>query len=388
MAVTWPMSPANAERPLFGTKVLDLSRVLAGPYCTMLLADLGADVIKIEPPRGDETRRWGRAVLGDAAAYYFVANRNKWDLVLDLTSAEGREILGELITQADVLIHNYTGEISDAFGVDHESVLAKNPDIIYLSVSGFGPEQPERRGYDLVAQALGGIMDVTGDADGPPTKVGVPIADLSAGLFSAVAVLAGLYGRRNKGSGMRLDVSLYDSTVALLSNQAMNWMLGGKEGERLGNDHPSVCPYGTYATSDGLIVLAVGTDAQFRSLCEALEMSELADDERFARNVQRNAYRAELRAHLEGALARRTTSDWGSLLDSGGIPNAVVRSVSEALEAPEALSVSDVVHPHYGSVQQVLSPIRIDGRYLAPYMAPPALNEHQLEILGNEDGTE
>jgi crotonobetainyl-CoA:carnitine CoA-transferase CaiB-like acyl-CoA transferase len=165
-------------------------------------------------------------------------------------------------------------------------------------------------------------------------------------------------------------------------------MLGGKEGERLGNDHPSVCPYGTYATSDGLIVLAVGTDAQFRSLCEALEMSELADDERFARNVQRNAYRAELRAHLEGALARRTTSDWGSLLDSGGIPNAVVRSVSEALEAPEALSVSDVVHPHYGSVQQVLSPIRIDGRYLAPYMAPPALNEHQLEILGNEDGTE
>ena len=261
------------------------------------------------------------------------------------------------------------------------------PTVIYLSVSGFGPEHPERRGYDLVAQALGGIMDVTGDTDGPPTKVGVPIADLSAGLFSAVAVLAGLYGRRNKGSGVRLDVSLYDATVALLSNQAMNWMLGGDEGKRLGNDHPSVCPYGTYATSDGLIVLAVGTDPQFRSLCEALEVSELADDERFSSNVQRNANRAELRTLLERALAHRTTFDWGTLLDSGGIPNAVVRSVSEALEAPEALSVSDVIHPHYGQVQQVLSPIRIDGRYLLPYMAPPALNEHQLDILGKEPGT-
>ena len=387
MAVRWPTSEANAGRPLSGTKVLDLSRVLAGPYCTMLLADLGADVIKIEPPKGDETRRWGEAVLGDAAAYYFVANRNKWGLVLDLKMAEERAILGELIRQADVLIQNYTGALARTFGVDYESVLAINPDIIYLSVSGFGPEQPERRGYDLVAQALGGIMAVTGDADGPPTKVGVPISDLSAGLFAAMAALAGLVGRRNTETGMRLDISLYDSTVALLSNQAVSWLLAAKEGERLGNDHPTVCPYGTYAASDGMIVLAAGTDGQFRSLCEALELSELADDERFARNVQRMEYRIELREHLERALAGRTASDWSALLDACGVPNAVVRPVSGALGAAEAQSVCELVHPQYGLVQQVLSPIRIDGRYLVPYLAPPTLNEHEIDILGEDHGT-
>jgi crotonobetainyl-CoA:carnitine CoA-transferase CaiB-like acyl-CoA transferase len=387
VAVRWPTSEANSGRPLSGTKVLDLSRVLAGPYCTMLLADLGADVIKIEPPQGDETRRWGEAVLGDAAAYYFVANRNKWGLVLDLKLPEARAILNDLITQADVLIQNYTGELARVFGADYESVTAINPDIIYLSVSGFGPEEPERRGYDLVAQALGGIMAVTGDDDGEPTKVGVPISDLSAGLFAAMAVLAGLFGRRTTESGMRLDVSLYDSTVALLSNQAMSWLLAAKEGERLGNDHPTVCPYGTYAASDGMIVLAAGTDGQFRSLCEALEMGELADDERFNRNVRRMEHRVALRAHLEGALADRTATDWSALLDAHGVPNAVVRSVSDALGAAEAQSVSEFVHPQYGLVQQVLSPIRIDGRYLAPYMAPPTLNEHEIEILGEDHGT-
>jgi crotonobetainyl-CoA:carnitine CoA-transferase CaiB-like acyl-CoA transferase len=352
----------------------------------MLLADLGADVIKIEPPKGDETRRWGEAVLGDAAAYYFVANRNKWGLVLDLKSAEERAVLSELIRQADVLIQNYTGELAHTFGVDYESVLTINPDIIYLSVSGFGPEEPERRGYDLVAQALGGIMAVTGDADGPPTKVGVPISDLSAGLFAAMAVLAGLFGRRTTASGMRLDISLYDATVALLSNQAANWLLAAKEGERLGNDHPTVCPYGTYAARDGMIVLAAGTDGQFRSLCGVLEMSELADDERFARNVQRMEHRVQLREHLEGALADRTASVWSVLLNASGVPNAVVRPVSEALGAAEAQSVSELVHPQYGLVQQVLSPIRIDGHYLEPYLAPPTLNEHETDILGEDHG--
>jgi crotonobetainyl-CoA:carnitine CoA-transferase CaiB-like acyl-CoA transferase len=292
-----------------------------------------------------------------------------------------------LIRQADVLIQNYTGALARTFGVDYESVLAINPDIIYLSVSGFGPEQPERRGYDLVAQALGGIMDVTGDADGPPTKVGVPISDLSAGLFAAMAALAGLVGRRNTETGMRFDISLYDSTVALLSNQAMSWLLAAKEGERLGNDHPTVCPYGTYAASDGMIVLAAGTDGQFRSLCEALELSDLADDERFARNVERMEYRVELREHLERALADRTASDWSALLDACGVPNAVVRPVSEALGAAEAQSVSELDHPQYGLVQQVLSPIRIDGRYLVPYLAPPTLNEHEIDILGEDHGT-
>jgi crotonobetainyl-CoA:carnitine CoA-transferase CaiB-like acyl-CoA transferase len=388
VAVTWPTSPANADRPLFGTKVLDLSRVLAGPYCTMLLADLGADVIKIEPPKGDETRRWGGPVLGDAAPYYFVANRNKWDVVLDLNEPEGQKVLDELILQADVLIHNYTGDLTHAFGVDYEAVLARNPEIIYLSVSAFGPEEPDRRGYDLVAQALGGIMAVTGAADGPPTKVGVPISDMSAGLFSAIAVLAGLVGRRTSQGGMRLDVSLYDATVALLSNQAMNWMLEGREGERLGNDHPSLCPYGVYAASDGMIVLAAGTDAQFRSLCDALEINELADDERFVGNAQRTGHRAELRTSIERALAGRTATAWSALLGVSGVPNALVRRVSEALEAPEALSVSEVVHPSYGLVRQVLNPIRVDGRYLASYMAPPTLDEHRLEILGDDESQE
>jgi crotonobetainyl-CoA:carnitine CoA-transferase CaiB-like acyl-CoA transferase len=382
VSVTWPSSSSSAGRPLRGIKVLDASRILAGPYCAMLLADLGADVIKVEPPAGDETRRWGPPFLGETAAYYFVANRNKWDVMLDLKQPGDRATMRELIRQADIVIHNYTEERARGFALDYESVRAVNDQAICLSISGFGATESDRRGYDVIAQALGGLMSVTGPDAGPPSKVGVAISDIATGLFGALGVVAALAARAAAGKGTSVEVSLYDATLSLLTNQAMNWLLSGEVPQRHGNDHPNVSPYGMYVTGDGDIVLAVATDVQFAALCTALGCPSLAGDERFLHNGDRVRHRRELRDELESRLAAQDAAAWSAELDRHGIPNGVVRSVAEALHAPESRSVSYVDHDAYGRIPQVLSPIRIDGEYLGPYLPPPECDEHRNLITG------
>jgi crotonobetainyl-CoA:carnitine CoA-transferase CaiB-like acyl-CoA transferase len=382
VSVTWPSSATKSGRPLSGVRVLDASRVLAGPFCAMLLADLGADVIKVEPPLGDETRRWGPPFLGDTAAYYFVANRNKWDVTLDLKEPSDRCTMQELIRTADVVIHNYTEGHARRFSLDLESVRAINDRVIYLAISGFSGQDSGRRGYDLLAQALGGLMSVTGSAVGAPTKVGVAISDIAAGLFGALGVTAALAARKGQEQGASIEISLYDATLSLLTNQAMNWFLSGETPQRQGNDHPNVSPYGLYATGGGEMVLAVATDGQFAVLCEVLGCPALAADERFLHNGDRVANRLALRQELETRLAARDAKAWGAELDRRGIPNGVVRTVPEALAAPESHSVSYVDHPVYGRIPQVLNPIRLNGEYLAPYLAPPVRGEHDKLIIG------
>ena len=372
----WSAAPRERARPLDGVRVLDLSRILAGPYCTMLLADLGCDVVKVEAPAGDETRRWGPPFAGDTAAYFAAANRNKKSVVLDLKSDAGRGELDELLTTADVVVHNFTASVAATLGVDWERVRSLNPAAIYLVISGFGPDEPERRGYDLTAQALGGMMSITGAADGPPMKVGVAVSDLAAALFASSAVTSALYRREQTGSGDHVEVSLYDSTLALLINQAQSYLACQDEPIRRGNEHPSLSPYSVYRASDGDVVIAVGADGQFGALCEVIGCEELAHDPRFATNVARIEHRDALRTIIEQRLARYGAAEWEYRFGEAGVPCGSVRSVSEALEAPEARTVVAIAD---GS-RHVLSPIRIDGELLSPYLAPPELGEHTGEL--------
>ncbi len=372
----WGHTPRDIARPLDGVKVLDLSRILAGPYCTMVLADLGCDVVKVESPAGDETRRWGPPFADDTAAYFFAANRNKKSVVLDLKSDAGRASLDDLLLAADVIVHNFTLGVAVELGVGWERVRVLNPRAIYLVISGFGPAEPDRRGYDLTAQALGGLMAITGAADGPPTKVGVAVSDIAAGLFAASAVTSALYRRTHTDEGAHVEVSLYEATLALLINQAQNYLACGDMPARAGNEHPNLAPYSVFATNDGDVVIAVGTDAQFRLLCAELGVPELADDERFATNAVRITNRVALRVLLEERLAAGSALVWEQRFERAGIPCATVRSLAQALEAPDARTVA----PGPDGNRQVLTPIRVDGDLLLPYLAPPHLGEHTPEL--------
>jgi CoA:oxalate CoA-transferase len=379
----WPTSAANAGRPLSGTKVLDLSRVLAGPFCTMLLADLGADVVKVESPGGDETRRWGPPFFEGTATYYYAPNRNKWGIVIDLGTPEGQERLHELIVEADVVVQNFTGDIARRLGVDAEQVHALNPSAVHLTFSGFGPAEPERRGYDLIAQALGGLMSVTGEADGEAVKVGVPIADLTAGLYAFGAISAALAERASTGSGAgrSLHVSLYESILSLLSMQGTAWFLAGRESKRMGTDHPFVVPYGVYHTATNPIVIGVGTDDQFVTLVRAIGRHDLVGDPRFVTNQARLTSRDVLRQEMESVLRTASAEHWAKIFDEQGVPNGIVREVHEALGAPEARSIRSVEHPLLGRISQVMNPIRVDDEILEPYLAPPMLGEHDQEVF-------
>lgn len=374
--VIWPHSEANDGRPMSGVRVLDLSRVLAGPLCAMILADLGADVVKVESPSGDETRRWGPPFHGTDAAYYFCANRNKWDLVLDFKTPGGRSKLDRLVMAADVIVHNFPGDVSERLGLGFSRVASVNSKIVYVTISGFGPAEPERRGYDVMAQALGGLMAITGEDNQPPVRVGVAICDIAAGLYAAIGAQGGLRQRERTGKPQRIDVSLMDTSISLLANQAMSWLLCGEEPGRFGGGHPTVAPYGTFPTSDGYIVVAVGTDDQFCRFVACVGMVQLAADPRFLTNASRIRYRDELNSLLRKALVGQRTDEWEERLRQAGVPASAVRSVGQALSAPEARSIASIESNSYGEVRQILTPIMIDGRYLAPYLAPPELGEH------------
>ena len=303
-------------QPLHGIRVLDLSRVLAGPYCTMVLGDLGADVIKVESPEGDETRGWGPPFASGESAYYLCVNRNKRSIVLDFKTEAGRAILHELVKRSDVLVENFRPGTLARFALDFDSVAAVNPNLIYCSITGFGQTGPlrDKPGYDFMIQAMGGLMSITGEPEGEPMKVGVAVADLFAGQNAVIAILAALQARAQTGKGQHLDVSLFDSQVAMLANVASNFLTSGNLPKRYGNAHANIVPYQSFQASDAWFVVAVGNDKQFEKLCQVLGKGELARDPRFAANVGRVENRDELLALLQLVFLTRASDEWLSML--------------------------------------------------------------------------
>ena len=373
---------AAGAAPLAGVRVADLSRVLAGPYCTMVLADLGADVIKVERPEGgDETRSWGPPFAGGEAAYYLSVNRGKRSCALDLSQPDGRALALELCAAADVVIENFKVGGADRLGVGYAQVRERNATVVYCSITGFGSErEPTRRpGYDFVAQAESGLMSITGPEDGPPYKVGVALVDVLTGLHAAAGVLAALHG----GEGGRIEVSLLDSGLAGLVNVAQNALVTGQEPERHGNAHPNIVPYQAFETSSGRIAVAAANDGLFGALCAALELASLAVDPRFATNAARVQHREELVALLEARFRDRSAEDWLADLSAAGVPSGKVRSIPDALEAAAAAgrpATLSVEHPTAGPLELVGSPIW--GTTRAEATPPPLLGEHTAEVLG------
>jgi crotonobetainyl-CoA:carnitine CoA-transferase CaiB-like acyl-CoA transferase len=376
------MESSPGTTPLAGVRVADLSRVLAGPYCTMVLADLGADVIKVERPEGgDETRSWGPPFAGGEAAYYLSVNRGKRSCALDLSQPEGRALALELCAAADVVIENFKVGGADRLGVGYEQVRERNPTVVYCSITGFGSEREPsgRPGYDFVAQAESGLMSITGPEEGPPYKVGVALVDVLTGLHAAAGVLAALHG----GEGARIEVPLLDSGLAGLVNVAQNALVTGREPERHGNAHPNIVPYQAFETSSGRIAVAAANDGLFRSLCSAMGLEALSSDARFTTNAVRVEHRGELVPILEARFRERSAEDWLDDLEAAGVPSGKVRSIPDALEAAAAAgrpATVTVEHPTAGPLDLVASPIW--GATRTEATAPPLLGEHTAEVLG------
>jgi crotonobetainyl-CoA:carnitine CoA-transferase CaiB-like acyl-CoA transferase len=377
--------------PLDGLRVLDLSRVLAGPYCTMVLADLGADVVKIERPgSGDETRGWGPPYAGGESAYYLSVNRSKRSCAIDLSTDEGRRLAFELCCGAHVVIENFKLGTSERMGLDRDSVAERNPRVVYCSITGFGSARAPRGrpGYDFVAQAESGIMSITGEPAGEPMKVGVAMVDVLTGLHAAVAILAAVH----RGDGERIEVSLLDSGIAALVNVASNVLVTGAEPRRHGNAHPNIVPYQAFKAAAGWLAIAAPNDGLYRRLCEVLGAPELATDERFATNAARVEHREELIPLIEERLAARPAEDWLRALEQAGVPSGKIRSVPDALAAAAQAGEPPTVrvpHPTAGEVELVGSPIRLGLDSLKDAIAPPLLGQHTAEVLrelGLDDG--
>ncbi|TDV59811.1 CaiB/BaiF CoA-transferase family protein [Pseudomonas sp. LP_7_YM] len=379
-------------------RVLDLSRVLAGPWAGQILADLGADVIKIERPgSGDDTRAWGPPFLKDSrgentseAAYYLSANRNKQSVTIDFTRPEGQKLVRELAAKSDIVIENFKVDGLKAYGLDYESLQAENPRLIYCSITGFGQTGPyaKRAGYDFMIQALGGLMSLTGLPEGEegagPVKVGVALTDILTGLYSTSAILAALAHRDQGGAGQHIDMALLDVQVACLANQAMNYLTTGKPPRRLGNAHPNIVPYQDFPTADGDFILTVGNDSQFRKFAEVAEQPQWAEDPRFITNKQRVAHRAELIPLIRQATVFKTTSEWVVALERAGVPCGPINDVAQVFADPQVQARGlrlDLPHALGGIVPQVASPIRLSGTPVEYRRAPPLLGEHTLEVL-------
>ena len=385
---------------LTGLKVLDLSRVLAGPWAGQMLADLGADVVKVERPEvGDDTRAWGPPYLRDAdgrdtseAAYFLSANRNKRSITIDFTQAEGQQQVRELVAEADVLIENFKVGGLAAYGLDYASLQQLNPRLIYCSITGFGQTGPyaKRAGYDFMIQAMGGLMSVTGKAAGEegagPVKVGVALTDILTGLYASNAVLAALAERERSGQGQYIDLALLDVQVACLGNQALNYLTTGVPPQRLGNAHPNIVPYQDFPTADGDFILTVGNDGQFRRFCEVAGHPEWASDARFASNAQRVAHRAELIPLIRQATVFRTTAEWIIALERAGVPCGPINDLAQVF-ADEQIKARGVQitlpHALSGEVALVANPIRLSRTPVEYRTAPPLLGEHSAEVLAD-----
>lgn len=379
-------------------RVLDLSRVLAGPWAGQILADLGAEVIKIERPgNGDDTRAWGPPFLKDPrgentseAAYYLSANRNKQSVTIDFTQPEGQRLVRELAARSDIVIENFKVGGLKAYGLDYESLQLENPRLIYCSITGFGQTGPyaKRAGYDFMIQGLGGLMSLTGRPEGEdgagPVKVGVALTDILTGLYSTSAILAALAHRDQGGPGQHIDMALLDVQVACLANQAMNYLTTGVSPRRLGNAHPNIVPYQDFPTADGDFILTVGNDNQFRKFAEVAGQPQWAIDPRFATNKQRVAHRAELIPLIRQATVFKTTAEWVTALEVAGVPCGPINDVAQVFADPQVqfrgLQV-DLPHALGGTVPQVASPIRLSATPVEYRRAPPLLGEHTLEVL-------
>ena len=374
----------STAAPLAGVRVLDLSRVLAGPYCSMLLADLGADVVKVERPgAGDPTRAWGPPFREGESAYYLCVNRGKRSVTIDLGDPAGSEVARRLALRADIVVESFLPGGADRLGLGYEALSGARPGLVYTSIAGYSPASvdAQRPGFDFAIQGEAGGMSITGEADGPPLKVGVAIADITTGMFASIGTLAALRESERSGESHHVQVSLFDSQLAWLANRGSDYLVGGEEPHRLGNAHPAIVPYEAFATSDGHVIVAVGTNEQFTRFCNAACLADLSADERYATNPLRVAHRLELVARLAAAIALRPTAEWLEVLAAAKVPGGPVRTIPEAFaHAPYAVVEHD--HPRLGAVHTVRSPIGLDGAYPTAVAAPPLLGQHTGEVLG------
>src|SRR3712207_5248787 len=375
--------------PLGGVRVLDLSRVLAGPYTTMVLADLGADVIKVEhPERGDDTRHWGPPFAGGESAYFLSVNRNKRSIGVDLKDPEGLKRVKRLAAGADVLIENMRRGTLDKLGLGYEALRETNPGLAYCSITGFGPgEDRNRPGYDFLIQARAGIMGITGFPDGEPTKVGVAIADIVCGLHAATAILAALRRRDTTGEGARIEVPLFEATLSWLANRGQEYLVSGEDKGRMGNAHPTIVPYQTFDASDKPIAVAVGNNTQFANLCKAIGLEEVAQDERYATNPDRVANREELVEILQREFSKRPADEWVEEIRDAGVPCGPVNALADVFTDEHVLSsgmLREVDHPAAGMLNMLASPVLIGGERLPIRHPPPTLGQHTVEGWGGE----
>ncbi len=384
--------------PLAGIRVLDLTRVLAGPWAAQNLADLGAEVIKVErPKKGDDSRAFGPPWLKDASgrdtgesAYFACTNRGKKSVTLDLAKPDGQALVREFAVRCDVLLENFKYGDLERYGLGYDSLRKTNPGLIFCSITGFGHSGPyrERPGYDAMIQGMGGLMSITGERDdrpgGGPQKAGIPIADLITGMYASVAICAALAHRAKTGEGQHLDLALLDSLVAVLSNQAANYLATGAPPPRLGNDHPNIAPYQTFKTADGALILACGNDNLFRKFCEVAGCAELASDARFAGNGKRVENRAELTRLLSAIMLKRGTREWTDALEAAGVPCGPINDLAQVFSEPQAVARGlrfELPHPSAGSVPLVRSPMRFSETPVEHRLPPPTLGQHTDEVL-------
>lgn len=373
---------ASMPRPLAGVRVLDLSRVLAGPWAAQMLADYGADVIKVERPgSGDDTRAWGPPWWGQGedrvAAYYVCANRGKRSVALDLASGEGLGCVRDLAREADILIENYKVGQLERMGLGYAAMSALNPRLIYCSITGYGQTGPlaSKAGYDFAIQAEAGLMSITGEPGGEPQKVGVAVTDLMTGVYATSAILAALHERHATGRGRHVDAALFDVQVAMLANQASNQLIGGRTPTRMGNAHPNIVPYQAFPTRDGQLVVAVGNDNQFAKFCEAAGHPEVARDPRFGSNHGRVEHRHELVPQIASWLAERDAADWARALDERGVPCAPVLDIGQVMAHPHVAARGMRIGGHDGQPPMIANPMRIDGWRMQSDLPPPRLGE-------------
>ena len=374
-------------RPLEGIRILDLTRVLSGPYCTMLLGDLGAEVIKVERPgEGDDTRAFGPPFQGDQAAYFLSINRNKKSITLDMKSERGKEVLWRLVNVSDVLVENFRTGAMERLGFGYEAVRARHPAMIYCSISGFGDTGPQkdRAGYDVIVQGEAGIMDLTGPRDGPPHKVGTSIADLVSGLTAAQGILAALYAAKIDGRGQRVHVSMYEAIAALLTFNASIYFATGTSPTRRGNEHATIVPYESFECTDGWINLGVANDDLWRRFCAAAGMGELADDRRFATAPDRVRNRDALVPLVKAVIKQRSRNEWLKRLDASGVPCGAIRTVAEVCDGEVLRArgmIAEMPHLGAGNVKGIKSAIHLSEAAIDTYNAPPKLGEHTHEVL-------
>ncbi len=377
------MSPSA----LAGLRVIDFSRVLAGPYCTMLLADLGADVIKVEHPQGgDDTRQWGPPWLDGESAYFLSVNRNKRSLTLNLKHPKGRELAHQLAISADILVENFKVGTMAKYGLDYETLSQQNPGVIYCSITGYGQNGPDRdhAGYDFIVQAEAGLMSIIGPPEGPPYKVGVAIVDITAGMFASHAILAALYSRQQTGRGQMIDIALLDSQIAWLANVAQNYLVSGQAPKRYGNAHPNIVPYEVFQTSDGYLALGVGNDKQYQRLCDVAGRTDLRDDARFQTNPGRVTFRDELIPKLQEVFRSRPTATWIEQLSAKGIPVGPINDIPTVMQHPQVQArqmVQIIQRPDGKDVPQLGPVAKYSATPARIYRHPPALGEHSQEIL-------